>query len=410
MKKEGSTFFNVSLDIDVKNNHITVDMEMDYYIVEETKTKKLTFLLNRNFAIANLSGSNINEFTFDKQGNASCPFMPEAGILEVYLKEPVLRGDIVPVKLQYSGTLHIVQPWGDNRLTEEWIELGLYFPWFPYNLIQLESKNITYCINVKIDHGYKVFGLGTTTKEGDYWQIKNLQSDVDMIVMAAKALKQKSIEENGLSLEISYTKTDDSIITDILNTSIWIINKFQDWFGDTKLKKESIVIAYGGGYVRRNFIVLDQFYKEKYIKKQKDNFKYLAHEFSHLWWSNAPSNSWEDWLNESFAEYSAVMAVREKFGQEVSERIIIKKRHIIQGLPPIKGINRGAKDAYGVLYNKGCVLLSDLELQIGKATFMRFLQQLIKNKVSSTDQCLKILSNVTNSKISEEFDRKLRVY
>jgi len=34
------------------------------------------------------------------------------------------------------------------------------------------------------------------------------------------------------------------------------------------------------------------------------------------WWANAPVNSWEDWLNESFAEYSALMAVRELFGAE----------------------------------------------------------------------------------------------
>jgi hypothetical protein len=42
----------------------------------------------------------------------------------------------------------------------------------------------------------------------------------------------------------------------------------------------------------------------------------LTHEVAHFWWSGAPSVTWENWLNEAFAEYSALMYVRKFEGVE----------------------------------------------------------------------------------------------
>jgi len=46
----------------------------------------------------------------------------------------------------------------------------------------------------------------------------------------------------------------------------------------------------------------------------------------------------EDWLNESFAEYSALMAVRELFGTGRFQNIIAGKRKRSEGMPPIKAL------------------------------------------------------------------------
>jgi len=45
-------------------------------------------------------------------------------------------------------------------------------------------------------------------------------------------------------------------------------------------------------------------------------------EFSHLWWSNAPTDTWEDWLNEGFAEYGAPRAVRQRIGKAAFQSLI----------------------------------------------------------------------------------------
>ena len=44
-------------------------------------------------------------------------------------------------------------------------------------------------------------------------------------------------------------------------------------------------------------------------------FKYIAYELAHLWWCKSNPNSWEDLLNESFAEYSVRMELRKVFGE-----------------------------------------------------------------------------------------------
>jgi hypothetical protein len=43
--------------------------------------------------------------------------------------------------------------------------------------------------------------------------------------------------------------------------------------------------------------------------------RYLGHETSHMWWTGAPSEKWEDWLNGDFADNSALLVIREIFGE-----------------------------------------------------------------------------------------------
>ena len=56
-------------------------------------------------------------------------------------------------------------------------------------------------------------------------------------------------------------------------------------------------LMYKEGYFRKGLIVLSDLPSEKIAIDA-----FLAHECGHIWATGANINSWEDWLNETFAE------------------------------------------------------------------------------------------------------------
>ncbi|HOK23993.1 MAG TPA: M1 family aminopeptidase, partial [Coprothermobacter proteolyticus] len=163
----------------------------------------------------------------------------------------------------------------------------------------------------------------------------------------------------------------------------------------------------GGGYARTGFVVLPRIDTESYKRQEVSYFSNLAHECAHLWWANAPVNSWEDWLNESFAEYSALMAVRELFGTVRFESILAKKLKRSEGMPPIKGIKRNDERAFTVLYDKGCLVLYELEQMAGRKEFIGLLRKTFQQKVSSTEEFLQLVAGELGSGVAVQLDRML---
>lgn len=407
-EKIDTTFYRIDLKLDAKKQLLDANVDLTYH-AEKGQTDSLTFLLHRSLSVKALTCNNLVKYTFNRKTPSPFPFTPEAGLLIVYLSKPLQKGEAIRINLQYVGKIGIVTQWGINRITEDWIELGMYTPWFPY---WPEIKNLTYQVDVKIDPEYQVIGMGRITKMDDHWQISQESPKEDIIIMAAKEIRMKDIQKNDLSVDINYVDMSDSVANDIIEQALWILEKYREWFGDIKERRASIVIAprtMGGGYARRGFVVLTPFEEVDYYKNRISYFQYIAHEFSHLWWLNAPCDSWEDWLNESFAEYSALMAVRGRFGNEPFEARIQAKQKEAKGLPAIQGIERTDENAHAVFDNKGCVLLHELELEIGKDNFLHFLKQLTKNKVSSTEQLLEILTSLSGAEVSKKFAGKLNV-
>ena len=208
-------------------------------------------------------------------------------------------------------------------------------------------------------------------------------------------------------LNVYYTTTENKIADYILENSWETLSIFNDWFGETCNNQISFIIAPGGSYARPTFIKLRQQSDSDYKENFEDNFRLIAHEIGHLWWLNAPVSSWEDWLNEAFAEYSARMAIRRKYGQDRFEQIMERTIERCKDLPPIRGIDRNHKDIKAVTYSKGCILLYQLENELGTADFLRLLHQISDRKISSTAQFLECISEIGGKELANEFNQKL---
>jgi hypothetical protein len=101
----------------------------------------------------------------------------------------------------------------------------------------------------------------------------------------------------------------------MLQTGTWLSTHFLDWFGKIAGEKIKVVFGRGGTYARPGFVVLKQDSQEDYQSNFYDYFLFVSHEFAHLWWSRAPTSTRDAWLDETFAGYSAWMAIRDKLGK-----------------------------------------------------------------------------------------------
>jgi len=400
------TFYNFHIDLQPEKQHLKADLELNY-IVEQEVMDSLVFLLHKNLVIDKLEAKNIKGYHYDTSGPSPYIFAPEAGVLKIFPENSLKKGDILNISMTYQGHMDTITQWGINRIGKDWTELSLYAPWFPY---QPEMKQLSYTIKANIPQGYEFFGNGISTYKDNHWLLHNDTPVWDIAIYAASAMNHQSNTDNGLQVDIHYPGLSDSLAFEITETGIWLLEHYRDWFSDINANYASVIIARregGGGYARQAFIVLEPIADEDYINKRKSYLRYFAHEFSHLWWLKAEKDNWEDWLNESFAEYSAMMAIREYYGEEDYLKSLNKRREGMEKLPPIKGIDRRDKDAYGVLYNKGCVLLSELEAKMGKENFLSLLKDLNINHVSTTKDFMQSLEKVAGKDVASWFDNKL---
>jgi aminopeptidase N len=136
--------------------------------------------------------------------------------------------------------------------------------------------------------------------------------------------------------------------------------------------------------------------------------RYLGHEAAHLWWWGAETTSWEDWLNESFAEYSALLAVRERFGPAAFEERLAVKREASQDSAPIWGLERSDISTADqrqmietVLYAKGPIVLHELATKIGQPRFLVMCQHLVAQEANSTAALLALLGKLEGPEIKQ---------
>ena len=116
----------------------------------------------------------------------------------------------------------------------------------------------------------------------------------------------------------------------------------------------------------------------------------FAHEIAHQYWGTAVKTSSydEQWLEESFAEYSAALLLKKFQGDAVFNRLVAHWRGNAKeamNTAPIPLANRiatpNAEDwqRFYLLYSKGPFLLHTLHKQVGDETFLTFLKSYQKN-------------------------------
>ena len=405
--------YQIDLTISPIEQFIQASVDL-LFIASSDSLDTLTFGLHKQLVLDMVTGNQLVDYQFDTTKAYPLQYMPEARLLSLYFDPPLRIGQRIVITFQYSGKITDRSQWLANVVTDEWVEMGLYLPWFPYNH---DYGDFTFKVDVECDSGYQVRSLGDYTKTDAVWHFEWKNPINDIVIVASRELKTTEINRDKYNVNVHYMTVSDSIANKLAEDLIWILALYDNWFGRHKPMELSLIQSpreSGGGYARRGLIVLGGLDDQSYIDNQEAWFRYVSHEAGHLWWTGASVESWEDWLNEGFAEYSALLVVREKFGQEAYERRLAGKRENIEGTKPIWGANRSGstddekREIQAIFYDKGPVLLSELSAKIGYDNFLQICQDMIANHVTSTDQFLTLLSTREGEEVMNWFREMLK--
>ncbi len=395
--------YDVQLKIIPEEQFIKVAGSLKY-LVQKDSLDELSLNLHKKFVISNFSINGDNSYQLDTS-NTNVRWIPDAIKIIYPAKKTFHQGDVLNVEFSYEGKITEWPVWSANVISSDWIEIGLYFPWYPSIY-----GPFTYKVSIDIEPGYNVFAMGEATEEGNKKVFETNFPVDDFIICASKDLTIRKTKLLNQSFQIvNCTLSDatvDSIQTDIEN----FYKLYSSWFGKIQVQDMCLVVSKrdkGGGYSRKGGLFLGGLTDSNYLSKRTDYVQYLGHEIAHLWWHGAPG-PWEDWLNESFAEYSAMILIKElRSKKEFKSRLNIKRSES-SNTPPIWEISRSAPLAQQVLYSKGVVLLNELEEKIGNNKFLELYRARIDKKINNTSDFLNLIKDIGGKEIADWFEKSLK--
>ena len=367
------------------------------------------FLLHRSLEVRTVTGPGVAGFRVDTSEVSAPPWIPDAARLEVSFSAPLDSGAVVPIHIEYAGVIDSWPSWSANVVTEEWIELGLYFPWFPsggeaYGPFSFE-------IDARFPAGYRVGGWGRPRRSGTRWHLGQDHPVTDIVVLASKDLHTRRFSSEGRTVWVHYVTLTDSTAADLAAEVLSTLQTLEGWYGPGGGQEVTLAESRreaGGGYAREGLLVLGDLARRSSPEELPNLLRYLAHETAHFWWTRAPAGSWEDWLNESFAEYSALLVLRQRLGEAEFEERMARKEKAAEGAPPIWGFDRTADDAAVVLYDAGPVLLNRLSERIARPRFLEWCRALAKRKVRSTAEALAVLREREGEEVATWLESRLK--
>lgn len=389
--------YNLDVKINVKDKLLKVSGYLD---IDFQNQDSISLILWRNTKIENISynGKQVT-YVFDTISKSPNTYIKNGSRL--VLKSPYHKEQLQKIYFSYLCNMAHMDVWG-NQFTDDWIELGIYSAWYPVNIA---SQNFNSELKVSIDENYKVNGSGLVTKSNDIYNISHSWDIFDNIIIASKALKNKTFKKKNTNIDILYSEFPESDIDTLSYRIKDILNFYTELFGKNAANsymKFVLVPGNEGGYSRPKYISYTSNVFDSYLLRG------IAHEIAHFWWNKANTNSWEDWLNESFANFSYLIYIRDKVGEEEYHKIIEDFKNKTKDAPPVWGIQRNSKEAYNVLYRKGALILVDFENKITKKHFYRFIKNVATNRINTTNKFLDLIEQNFSTSERLWFEKKLK--
>lgn len=382
--------YSLKMDINVKRQHLSVKGSMTY-CHQNIEKQSIKLYLHKDFLNIKISGANISRFEFDTSG-APLGFLACSRPLEIFLAVPIHPGEALTFDFEYHGTLTF-DGFPIGSISDEFTELGFYAPVFP---VTENMSNAYFDLDIK-DDGNITF-IHADLNEPLF----------DFALLGSKYYKNQVVKRTPLT--VYYTlESDETKANNILTMSEMVLNYYERLFGPCNQGELNIVITprrVGGGYCRKGLIVLSTDVSETLFSE--DIFGYLAHELAHMWWLNASINTYEDWLNESFAEFSRLLVCKEKFGAEWYSNKLTKYKETYANTPPIIGLDRNNPKAFDVLYKKGSALLCDTFNGFEYSELQDFFHRVNMLKIGDTVSFLRLLEDMYGCEFRESFETKLR--
>jgi hypothetical protein len=356
--------------------------------------------------------------------------------LFVALEPPLQPGATAEIAVEHDGE-YAVRPGGDNFWS-----LGTW-PWYPQP--PLNGELATLEIEVRVPAELTPFASGATvseeTKDGFTTLRTRLDEPMQFPVVAAGKYHVFSDTRNGVTCNVaSYAMADERGAKRLIN-DFFVGADFYTWRFGTPYPFDDFnvveVNSWGFGQAPPAVIFITQEAMNP-LGDATDRFfsrgvneRYL-HEIAHAWWGHVlkMDSSEEQWLTESFASYSAALALEAIYpGRRGKDAFAEAVRHWATGAKRVGDggsvylANHLAFRKYAdfetrvyLLYDKGPLVLHALRLELrarlgeekGDALFFTLLRSFLKNfhfKWGATRHLVGILDQITREDWQPWFER-----
>ena len=360
----------------------------------------------------------------DEKGNA-LSFVHRDGELLVGL--PAAAPHDQPFKLQFEidGDF-LYRPSGDSY----W-ELGTS-AWFPQP--DLNGQFYTVHSTVKVKKPFVPFAPGETVRrveEGDFNVVENkIERPVQFAVVLAGRYHFSEDTEDGVTIRVAtYAGKNELAMKKLSSLAFKMIKFYEPFLGPFPFKEFNIIeineYGYGQAPPATMFITQEAFNpladEMNRIFSKGINHRF-AHEIAHQYWGHAvkmPSAE-EQWITESFAEYSSSFIVGEIKGKSGRQAMINTWRANANDSKNMSSIAlanrlRDYGDSYSafmhrtnLMYSKGAYVLYKLHEEIGDTAFFSFLrnfQAMKEFKYATTAEMAPLIQRLTKKDYTEFFDK-----
>jgi len=367
---------------------------------------------------------NIRSVT-DEQGHA-LPFHHEKDGLVVAvdgIATPTLK-----LKFTIDGDF-LVREGGDNA----W-QLGLGQAWFPLPR-QLNAQAYTVHSVLRIKKPFIGMAPGNTVSrrdEGDYNIVENvIDKPVQFTMVEAGKYNLYEQKRGELTIRVAtYGLRNERAAKQLTDLADGFINYYEFFLGPFPWKEFNIIqvntYGYGQAPPATMFITNEAFSpslgdEEAQFFTQGVNERF-AHEIAHQYWGYVVRDGTreETWLAESFAEYSAALALKKLMpnGEGAYNRLVSTWRggaKLGVNIAPIPYANRiegdpsvSFRQRFALVYEKGPYLLYALHKELGDTAFLTFLKSYQKSfawKAGTTKDVVGLLSFMTKKDYKPFFEQ-----
>jgi len=296
------------------------------------------------------------------------------------------RPDRVVIRMNYS--LNIPVDPQVNRITPNWVELNIDSFWQPFIT---SFPAFTYTVRLDLDKSFRVLTGDLKKKKKGKVVLESRFPRVDIPFCASPTF----ITSKSDYVQV-YASSEDIPADSVALFADKAMTYLEGYINQPADFKVPRIIAVSPrkdvGYSRKNYIVLS---KIKRVSPQRLS-AYLAHEFSHYWFSEALLSSKHHWLTESFAEYLSNIYIREAFGQEAFDTEMADKRERIKEEPKTLA-NFESRPSYLAMYHKGPLVLAGFEDHIGRSAFQQFINDFIDRNVKTNDELFDLIEETLGS-------------
>jgi hypothetical protein len=246
----------------------------------------------------------------------------------------------------------------------------------------------------------QVVAQGEVRRRGNTVFVRRPFGEVDFAFVASPLLRR--VQERNFSF---YAADPDSELSGLYRRhGDLALAYLEDLLGPLRTGRPALVVVRrprASGYARKGYVVVTD---QNRPSNPAGTAKFIAHEFGHLWFSNANAATDDRWLDESTAEYVGLRYVEHAFGSPARVAMVERMRTAAAAAPPVLGERRNGSS----IYEKGPLLLFELEDQIGRERMDSLMRVLASGRIDTTTEFLTALSTIATPADALRFENRLR--